>query len=67
MKNTDKLEEEEEETVSVEFVRSREADMKSGRVPQCLYWTCEQVGEFFSKRLNLPEYRVSPHTGILII
>lgn len=34
-------------------------DLKSGIVPTCLYWTCEEVCDFFQNTLSLPEYRVS--------
>lgn len=37
----------------------RISDLKSGHVPSCLYWTCEEVCDFFENTLNLPEYKVS--------
>lgn len=43
------------------------ADIKSGIVPTCLYWTCEEVCDFFQNTLNLPEYRVSRNQSEKIV
>jgi len=32
--------------------------LKNAEVPSCLYWSIDQVCEFFDK-LKLPEYKVS--------
>lgn len=33
------------------------ADLKDGRVPPCLYWSCEQVAEWVDG-LGLGQYKV---------
>lgn len=46
------------EVANQEFERSKTIDQATEQVPEGLYWTCEQVCEFFD-RLNLSQYRVS--------
>ena len=41
-----------------EFEESKKIDLRGSEVPDCLYWTVDQVCEFFDK-LELPEYQVS--------
>lgn len=49
-----------EPKMSDAFMKSKESDlMFNDHVPECLYWTCEQVGDYFAHNLELPEYRVS--------
>ncbi len=39
------------------FEVSKIHDLKNPDVPECMYWSVEQVCEFFEHRLKLPEYK----------
>lgn len=41
-----------------DFEITKKEDLKNSDVPECMYWSCDQVCEFFEHRLNLPEYKV---------
>lgn len=36
---------------------SKFSDLLNDQIPECLYWSCEQVCKFF-EQLNLPQYQV---------
>lgn len=44
-----------------DFEITKKEDLKNSDVPECMYWSCDQVCEFFEHRLNLPEYKVCFH------
>ncbi|CAF0759057.1 unnamed protein product [Brachionus calyciflorus] len=39
-----------------DYENPKKLDLKSGQVPACLYWSCDEVCDFFKSELNLPEY-----------
>ena len=41
-----------------DFEESKIKDLKDPNVPPCLYWTMDDVCNFFEKELKLPEYKV---------
>ena len=43
---------------SKDFEEAKFKDLKDGNVPPCLYWTCDDVCEYFENKLKLPEYKV---------
>jgi hypothetical protein len=45
------------QTKSSAFEDSKVKDLKNETVPECLYWSCEQVCDFIES-LNLPQYKV---------
>lgn len=45
------------------FEVSKIADLKNPEVPECLYWSCDQVCEYFEHRLNMPEYKQTLQTN----
>ena len=40
------------------FNKSKIEDLKNSEVPESLYWSVDQVCDFFENKLNLPEYKV---------
>lgn len=44
--------------INKDFEESKIKDLKNPEVPTCMYWSIDQVCEFFDK-LNLPEYKVN--------
>jgi hypothetical protein len=40
------------------FTKSKIEDLKNSEVPESLYWSVDQVCDFFENKLNLPEYKV---------
>jgi hypothetical protein len=44
-----------------DFEESKFKDLKDPNVPPCLYWTIDDVCNFFEKDLKLPEYKVKTH------
>ena len=41
-----------------DFEEAKLKDLKDPNVPPCLYWTVDDVCNFFEKELKLPEYKV---------
>lgn len=41
-----------------DFEASKIKDLKNESVPTVLYWSIDQVCEYFRDELNLPEYEV---------
>ncbi len=40
------------------FEKAKVEDLKNSEVPASLYWSIEQVCEYFENTLKLPEYTV---------
>ena len=45
-------------TVNKDFEETKIKDLKDPNVPPCIYWSIEEVCDFFEKELKLPEYKV---------
>jgi hypothetical protein len=58
LKEKKKREREAQEKHESPFEVSRRADLVNEEVPDCLYWTCNEVCEYFERKLKLKDYRV---------
>ena len=41
-----------------DFEKSKISDLKNGTVPYMMYWSVDEVCEYFENELKLPEYKV---------